>query len=79
MADGNHYHPAMIEGGGYGNPPVRMPTTPPAGDKPAGWLIDDSATFKPWFLPYAEEHVGFIKAKRDMSHRIITLYPGPDA
>lgn len=45
---------------------------------PAGWLIDDSPSFNPYWLAYSEKNQSFVDTFRARGKRVVTMWAGPD-
>lgn len=46
--------------------------------KPAGWLVDDSERFTPFWLPYSAVNQAHVDTYRSRGKRVLTMWRGPD-
>jgi hypothetical protein len=44
---------------------------------PAGWLVDDSARFTPYWLPYSEVNQAHVNTFRARGKRVVTMWAAP--
>lgn len=45
---------------------------------PAGWLVDDSERFTPFWLPYSASNQAHVDIYRSRGKRVLTMWRGPD-
>ena len=45
---------------------------------PAGWLVDDSERFTPFWLPYSEANQAHVDVYRSRGKRVLTMWRSPD-
>ncbi|WP_441253691.1 hypothetical protein [Bradyrhizobium sp. 613_E4_N2_2] len=50
------------------------PVSPPT---PAGWLVDDSSSFNPYWLAYSEKNQAFVDTYRARGKRVVTMWAAP--